>query len=158
MKRTLTVADFRKWGACFEPTEKIPESWSGDFLTFIKEEKLSFTDKVWALARLEIMEEVEIRKFIHYMLKEIKSELIDEDVDKQLTGKKKDFRELYKKQSLKLAAATDPKEIEIYRILMHAFNPRGAQAANGVAHGVQARIDQKKALETLEKMASTDGG
>lgn len=157
MSRVLNINDFRRWCACFNPTDKIPEDWSGDYDFFIKEARLLFTDKVWALARREIIGENGVRKFIHYLLKELKDEVFDKDAEHLLTGKKKDFRRLYREQWSRIEETQDEKKKEKFLILAHAFNPMSELAVNGVAERVKNLIDQKKALEELLKLAKKDG-
>jgi len=48
---TITVADIRGWGPCYDPTEYVAEDWHGTALDVLRIDKCPAEDRLWVVLR-----------------------------------------------------------------------------------------------------------
>lgn len=61
--KVFTIKDIRNWRPCYDPSEHLPEEWSGTALDMLSHPTIPDKDKVWLLTRLEVMTDKGLRLF-----------------------------------------------------------------------------------------------
>lgn len=61
--KKLTIETIRSWKPCYDPTEYLPEDWSGTALDLLDNKAIPFEDRLWCVLRTELLSEKLLRLF-----------------------------------------------------------------------------------------------
>jgi hypothetical protein len=61
--KTVTLADIRSWGPCYDPSKWITTEWSGTALDILKMDLIPPKDRFWAVLRIGMISDQIMRRF-----------------------------------------------------------------------------------------------
>ena len=59
--RTITIEDIRSWNPCYDPSEYLPEGWSGTALDILAVEDAPAEDLLWCVLREGVLDPINLR-------------------------------------------------------------------------------------------------
>ena len=62
-RRTITVADIRRWHPCYDPACYVAEDWSGTALDVLRRTDVPAADRLWVVLREEVLDARTLRLF-----------------------------------------------------------------------------------------------
>ena len=71
------MADIRSWKPCYDPVKYLPENWRGTALTILKNETISFEDRLWVVCRNEFISDRTIRLFAVWCARQVQHLMAD---------------------------------------------------------------------------------
>lgn len=76
--KQMTIADIRSWRPCYDPTEYLPEGWSGSAIDLLRKEEIPFQDALWVLMRKEIVSDKLMRLFAVWCARQVQHLMKDQ--------------------------------------------------------------------------------
>ena len=71
------IKDIRSWEPCYDPVEHLLENWRGTALTILKNETISFEDRLWVVCRSEIASDRTMRLFAVWCARQVQHLMAD---------------------------------------------------------------------------------
>ena len=79
--KTITVPMIRDWQPCYDPTEKLPEDWTGTVLDVLGLECVSVADRFWVILRSDFLSEKLMRLFAVWCARQVEH-LMEDQISK----------------------------------------------------------------------------
>ena len=68
--RVFDMTILRSWKPCYDPIKHLPETWRGNAIEILKNEKISHADRLWVVLRTDLVSERVMRLFAVWSYRE----------------------------------------------------------------------------------------
>ncbi len=75
--KTITIETIRSWKPCYNPSRYFTEDWSGTVIDILKDDRISWGDRLWASMRTELVSEKLVRLFAVWCARQVQHLMTD---------------------------------------------------------------------------------
>lgn len=76
--KTFSYQDIESWGPCYSPDRYLAKDWSGTVLNILDDKRIPFEDRLWVIARTDLVSEKLLRLFAVWCARRVQRLMKDE--------------------------------------------------------------------------------